>query len=88
MEKKAVIDPEPEPEEVTEVPEVITNNKNNNNNNNNNNLRSNSYRKIPQLSSDTQSLAIRALFVLGVAIIALAIYSQRRSLQTTGGKSQ
>jgi hypothetical protein len=83
MEKKAVIDPEPEPEEVTEVPEVITNNKNNNNN-----LRSNSYRKIPQLSSDTQSLAIRALFVLGVAVIALAIYSQRRSLQTTGGKSQ
>lgn len=43
---------------------------------------------MPQLSSESQSLAIRALFVLGVAVIVLAVYSQRRSAQTTGGKSQ
>ena len=51
------------------------------------NLRS-KYAKIPEMSSDTKTLGIRALFILGVAILAVALYGKRESHEVAGGKSQ
>ncbi len=43
---------------------------------------------MPQISENVQSLAIRALFILGLAIVALAFCIKRPGNQALTGKSQ
>ena len=43
---------------------------------------------MPEISSDTKTLGVRALFILGVAILGIALYGKRQSHEVAGGKSQ